>query len=1555
MHVTGFVILTLVLSFFAATRTQVGRDELKRQIVQSFNSTYQGKLSIGRLTGNLLYTLYAEDVQLSGPDGSLVASIDSVIIEPRWSDLIRRTFSVKTISIHHPVFEITRDENGDLNLAAALAMQNADTSDASSAWTFKSATLKLHDGRIVTRDLKSPDESAASSRSFDFANTSFDRLNLEARIDWNAPDGQIDLLAYSGSIDDSRFSLIGNQSQLIIQGPRVSVDNLAFSLGRSTLSFSGFANVFQAEKDREWWDIPFLIDLDASLVSFDELSTLFPGFPVAGEANVSALIQGPASDITISWIRIGNDRSDFEFSGMVSGLPDSAAFDVSFLAHHIKPEDLSTWLPSSPFPKVLRMDSLAASGNARGVYRVDLDQPFLEARGNIDVSSNRGSMTLTFEAEGPFSDELAWDFAMISNNTDLSYWTGNREFPTSFNGAFRLIGSGYVPGRMIAEFRMDLTNLVLGPAQIPAVTLTGQTDDGHYQASLVATQVTGGFQLDVNGSFTESSVDYAAFLKVQSLDVGPLVGNDSLLTRLNLQATLEGYGLSIRDFAGDLHIVFDSSDVALGSRSTVIRPHEHRLAVRRPGSVGPRITLRGDIADLDVNSDVPFEALAKLGTAWLNGFSRAVSQQAEKPLYAIPTSDPDEDDLRESLLWADASYAVETLLDGHPARIDVTANIHALDIVSSYWPTLPLLQSSGTGQVIFEMSGEGMAIDASYDADSIRIGTVYLSSSQVDGHVESRRVPSIVDSFSANVAVQSDSLIVYGQPFRSPSLKFELQNREGLLILYSPGSRRVDAIDIASRIVLGEDSNQILLDRVRIEGGTTYWTMPDTALINIYSDALAVSNLELLQFGPSGPTGPRIMASGLFSSQIQDTLHVQADAISLHELSRFVSLKPHLDGRLHARLNITGGENQPTVAGDLHVAQFGLDNRILGDLVLNSRFIPGSPDLDVRLELTRTDTLVRIAVYDDDTPAGSVSNQLEINGKVRFPRTSNDGSIDIGAFDLDATIRRADLFFLKYIFTDLEDIEGFVSGSGRIEGTPSNPLFDLHLSLQEGRFRIPKFNLRYALTGDLRIDGEGIQIDGAQLVDRRGGIADVTGSVLFNDYRFFSLDLYIDLDDFQIMNVGFSDELPFYGFLWASGSVTLEGPLSGTTLRSTNASVSDNSELFIPIVESSTGTDAAYIIFADSAGHIPDFTQLATRSSLLGARPDAERRFLDALDMDLSIFAPSGSTVHLVIDPLIGDVINAVSTGHVQIRRNEGVFSIFGDLQVSGGDYLFTAGDFFVRRFIIDGGGSITWDGDPVNASLDIPASYRTRASLAGLPGYEDKRVALIPLIVSLQIGGTVESPTVELGLAIDHSRQNVLGKDVGLEAQLNSPDRATEYATSVLLTNTFRLTTDSFGSGSGSQLAFNSVSQLVSSQVNRFINEALPNVDFSFGLQGESAQELDVTYGVALRLLDERLIIRGEGVYQGSRSNVTTTNEGLQGEFQVEVRLSPTVSVEVFFRREGDILESTALTNTAGAGLSYQTDFSSWKHFWRKLFGWISPSKPEQKTSPATDSTQSK
>ena len=274
---------------------------------------------------------------------------------------------------------------------------------------------------------------------------------------------------------------------------------------------------------------------------------------------------------------------------------------------------------------------------------------------------------------------------------------------------------------------------------------------------------------------------------------------------------------------------------------------------------------------------------------------------------------------------------------------------------------------------------------------------------------------------------------------------------------------------------------------------------------------------------------------------------------------------------------------------------------------------------------------------------------------------------------------------------------------------------------------------------------------------------------------------------------------------------------------------------------------------------------------------------------------------------------------------------------------------------------------DPTNARLDLDAEYSTRASPSGLPGFENYR-GRIPVTVQLDITGRVTTPRVNLGLSLTRSEQrNLIGSE-SLDAILNQPARTTEYATSVLLTNTFLLTTESItqqgGTGAGenrlstagNQLAFNSVSQLVSSQLNRYLGQALPNVDLNFGVQGEDPNNLDLIYGVALRLLNERLVIRGEGVYTSDDTDQQRA-EGPQGEFVVEVRLSPSVSAKVFYRRNGDELtRNQSLMSSRGAGVSYQTQFPTWRALFNRLFGWLwsSDDAPDEEPDPQPVAQQS-
>ncbi|MEM9997495.1 MAG: hypothetical protein AAF809_07315, partial [Bacteroidota bacterium] len=91
------VVVLGTLLFVGLTRTQVGRDALRDQIEGYVERELQGSLAIGQLTGNLVFDLYASDVRLYGPDGGLVAAVDSLVVRPKWLPLLRRELQIDEV------------------------------------------------------------------------------------------------------------------------------------------------------------------------------------------------------------------------------------------------------------------------------------------------------------------------------------------------------------------------------------------------------------------------------------------------------------------------------------------------------------------------------------------------------------------------------------------------------------------------------------------------------------------------------------------------------------------------------------------------------------------------------------------------------------------------------------------------------------------------------------------------------------------------------------------------------------------------------------------------------------------------------------------------------------------------------------------------------------------------------------------------------------------------------------------------------------------------------------------------------------------------------------------------------------------------------------------------------------------------------------------------------------------------------------------------------------------------------------------------------------------
>ena len=94
-----------------------------------------------------------------------------------------------------------------------------------------------------------------------------------------------------------------------------------------------------------------------------------------------------------------------------------------------------------------------------------------------------------------------------------------------------------------------------------------------------------------------------------------------------------------------------------------------------------------------------------------------------------------------------------------------------------------------------------------------------------------------------------------------------------------------------------------------------------------------------------------------------------------------------------------------------------------------------------------------------------------------------------------------------------------------------------------------------------------------------------------------------------------------------------------------------------------------------------------------------------------------------------------------------------GNLEITEGAYYFTLQNWFNKRFDIQPGSTVSWEGDPYDAQLDVSTTYTTRASLDPLLPETDDLPGRIPVDLQLQLTGSMLRPGSGFRCGRSHGR----------------------------------------------------------------------------------------------------------------------------------------------------------------------------------------------------------
>src|SRR5699024_7158191 len=524
--------------------------------------------------------------------------------------------------------------------------------------------------------------------------------------------------------------------------------------------------------------------------------------------------------------------------------------------------------------------------------------------------------------------------------------------------------------------------------------------------------------------------------------------------------------------------------------------------------------------------------------------------------------------------------------------------------------------------------------------------------------------------------------------------------------------------------------------------------------------------------------------------------------------------------------------------------------------------------------------------------------------------------------------------------------------------------FDVQIAFVKPRI----FNTYYFLSGRLAVDRpEGVTFDSLPVMDTKGGSGTLWGTIDLNDFNPLTyLDLNFDINELKILNSSMDPDVPFFGNVSGTGRFRLSGSNTNMNLRSPQAiRLTSDSHISLPLMDETELNEAGkFIRFVDSFENYNAGDQ-NDRSEKIDKDVQEEQlreqisslTFSERFNLDLRFTTANTIAVSLIFDPVTGDVLKARGSGQMRIAMQGQDLQMFGRYRITSGTYQFVTGEIISRKLELQPGGRIVWEGQPDNARLDISAVYHARPNISTLAGggsVSDQnnvgRSQQVPVDLVVEISGTLNSVEnsyyFKLPSSLDLSTNSTLTYTIN---QINRDDQQKLLqATSILFTGQFIPTQG--GESATSSLSQNLtrgstvlnpllsnqvISPLLSNQINALLNSDVSRLDIEFNLNAYN----EVDLGIALRLYNDRLILRREGQITGGGPQ-TTLGQRI-GDLNATYRISRRLSLTAFHRQNQILSDFGTQTQGGdvtpsldGLGLEANFQFNTWRELWNTIWG---------------------
>ena len=706
----------------------------------------------------------------------------------------------------------------------------------------------------------------------------------------------------------------------------------------------------------------------------------------------------------------------------------------------------------------------------------------------------------------------------------------------------------------------------------------------------------------------------------------------------------------------------------------------------------------------------------------------------------------------------------------------------------------------------------------------------------------------------------------------------------------------------------------------------TVWNIKP-AKIFIHNKDIAIQDIEI-----SRPS-QHIRIGGNVSENISDTLHVDLKDVSLDYIFEtlninYVTFGGRATGRVDAA-NLYSKSPHISTHNNLYIKDFSYNEASFGDLSIFSR-------LDVE----------EMGIILQGTITNKRGNESYVDGCI-YP-TRDSLSI---AFDVDHVPLKFIHPFVAQIF---DEIEGEASGKVVLEGNFARIYLYGDAYAHNFTFGIPFLNTRYHVSDSVHFDTDRIYFNNVVATDDYGNTAKADGEIKHKYFAQLDYDIQIyDTDRLLVFNLPREKSPMFYGTVYASGRAEIGGNDFRTDIG-VYMTTDPNSTFTFALTNTTNAIDYQFLTFTNKrmVSQESEVETMSKADSLVMAnntkieKSMVEQRPPALLNLMVEANITPDVDFTLVMNEMTGDKLRATGEGLLRLEYNTADLEInmHGPITINKGTYNFSIEDIITRDFKINEGSSVTFRGNPLNAQLDINATYSLQANLSDLDNSFANDTELtrstVPVNTILHIQGDLMKPDLNFSIELPTQSADMASK---LNSLISTEDMMNRQIIYLLAFNQFF--TPEYNTVQNSNNDFTSMAaSTLSSSLGALLGQIDENWNISPKVRSELGDfsDLEVDLFLSSQLLNDRLIFNGNFGYRDSRYSSTN----FIGDFDIEYLLTKNGNLRVkgyshFNDRNYSI--RTAVT-TQGLGLMFKRDFDSW----RSLFG-----IKKKKDSPRSEETE--